>query len=261
VSDREPMSTVPSDGTPVLSFTDVVKRRFDGCREVVVLDRVSLEVASGDLVGVHGGRRAGKSTLLRLAAGLELPDEGAVVSAGCDVGKASALQRARLLRTSVGLVSADYWHARSRATVVDYLVLSVGADGVSAAQARRRAYGTLDEVGMAGIGLEPSGSLPTVERMKLMLACALMRQPRLLLIDEPAVIPSLTGRDRFMSLVRTTASARQMAVVVASEELAAVQGASVVMSLSSGQLRSSEQRGVVVRFPSLPRAAGESAGV
>ncbi len=254
--------TIPSPARPgpILSFRNVVKRRSDGLREVVVLDGVSLEVAAGEFVGVHGARRSGKSTLLQLAAGLELPDDGVVVSAGCDVGAASAVDRARLLRGSVGLVSADHWHVRPRATVVDYLVLSLGADGVTATQAKRRAYGALDEVGMAGIALESSGSLPAVDRVKLMLACALVREPRLLLIDEPAVIPSLSGRDRFMALVREAAKDRNMAVVVASEELAAVQGASVFVSLSGGRLRSSDRQGVVVNFPSLQRAAGESAG-
>jgi len=75
-----------------------------------------------------------------------------------------------------------------------------------------------------------------------------------LLIDEPAVIPSLSGRDHFGELLRSLTRERDVAVLVASEELSALQGAAVMMSLGSGELTSTDERGVLVRFPG--RAAG-----
>ena len=53
--------------------------------DVVALDRVSLEVASGEIVGLLGANGAGKSTLMRTAAGLQLPDSGRVEIAGSDL--------------------------------------------------------------------------------------------------------------------------------------------------------------------------------
>jgi len=249
-----------ADTSQVLEFAQVVKRRWDGTRELLVLDGVSFEIGRGTFVGLYGARRSGKSTVLRLAAGLDLADEGRVAVAGCDLASASAVERARLLRGVVALVAPDSWRARPQESLVDHLVLSLGCDGITATQARRRAYSALDEVGLAGVGLEPTASLPMVERLNLMLARALLHTPELLLIDEPSVIPSVSGRERFGKLLRELARARNLAVIVASEELAAVQGSSVLMSLGAGQLTSTDERGVVVHFPGRQRAAGERVG-
>jgi ABC-type multidrug transport system ATPase subunit len=245
---------------PILSFSDVVARRWDGGRELRVLDRVSFEVDAGTLVGLYGPRRAGKTTLLRLAAGFDLADEGVVRVAGADLATIPTIERAALLRGTVALMAPESWRPRPHETVIDHLVLTLGSTSLTVAEARRRAHGVLDEVGMAGAGLEPATALAMAERVNLLLAGALVHEPRLLLVDEPCVIPSLAGRDRFLALVREMARARDMAVIVASEELAAVQGASVVMSLSFGQITSTDERGVVVSFPGRQRASVERAG-
>jgi predicted ABC-type transport system involved in lysophospholipase L1 biosynthesis ATPase subunit len=236
-------------GTPLLSFANVSKRRWDGSRALAVLDGVSLLIDDGAFVGLYGARRSGKSTLLRLAAGLTLADEGSVRIDGNDLAQMAAPKRARLLRGTVGLVSADTWSPRPREDVVEYLTLALGCEGLTAGEARRRAYAALDEVGMAGVGLEATAALPLVERMSVMLARALLFSPRLLLIDEPAVIPSLSGREQFGSLLHTLGNDRKLAVLLASEELIALQGAAVMMSIGAGELTSSDDTGVVVPFP------------
>ncbi len=63
---------------PLLSLTHVTKRYVDGRRETFVLDDVSLEIDEGDFVGMWGPKRSGKSTLLRVMAGIEQPDMGEV---------------------------------------------------------------------------------------------------------------------------------------------------------------------------------------
>src|ERR1700734_1380140 len=91
----------PSEGdtvAPLLSFGNVSKRYPDGSREIVVLDSVSFEIETGVFVGIYGGRRSGKSTLLRLAAGVEEPSAGIVRFKGRDVFGMSVLERERLLR-------------------------------------------------------------------------------------------------------------------------------------------------------------------
>jgi predicted ABC-type transport system involved in lysophospholipase L1 biosynthesis ATPase subunit len=67
----------------LLSLKNVGKRFLDGAREILVLDDVSMEVDAGELVGIYGKRRSGKSTLLNVAAGLEMPDSGTVSLHAC----------------------------------------------------------------------------------------------------------------------------------------------------------------------------------
>ncbi|MGA9313461.1 MAG: ATP-binding cassette domain-containing protein, partial [Solirubrobacteraceae bacterium] len=94
---------------PLLSFANVGKRRREGGRQSVVLEDVSFELQPGSALGIYGQRRSGKSTLLRLAVGLELPDEGNVRFEGRELESMSGGDRARLLRGPIALLTADGW--------------------------------------------------------------------------------------------------------------------------------------------------------
>ena len=97
--------------TSLLSFLNVSKRYPDGGREILVLDRASLDLEAGTSVGVYGARRSGKSTLLRLAAGITVPDSGTVRFDGADMARMSTGERGRLLRGAIAYMSAEDWRA------------------------------------------------------------------------------------------------------------------------------------------------------
>jgi ABC-type methionine transport system ATPase subunit len=248
---------VVSASTPLLSFENVTKRYRDGHREVVVLDRASFALDPHVFIGVWGARRAGKSTLLRLMAGIETPDEGIVRFDGNDISVMSPLQRERLLRKDIALMATDNWHAHTQETVVDHVALSLGASTTSFSDAKRRARSILDRAGMAPYADDITGSLSLAERMRVMLARALVRKPRLLLVDEPALVPSLVERDALYALLRDVTRELDATLVVASEEMAPLHGAEIVMSIGESELCSTDERGAVVDFPgstpSVPR--------
>lgn len=236
--------------TPLLSFANVGKRFPDGGREITVLDSVSFEVDAGVFVGLYGTRRSGKSTLLRLAAGIERPDTGAVRFDGRALDAMTASQRARLLRGELAFMASDDWRPNPGESVVDHVAMSLGSEGLTVRDARRRALLSLERVGVsATCADEPAGSLSLAERTLVMLARALVHEPRVLLVDEPAVMPSLDDRSRFYLLLRELARERNMALLVVSEEMGALQGASVMMSISGGEVCTTEGPGTVVQMP------------
>jgi ABC-type multidrug transport system ATPase subunit len=254
---------------PLLSFARVCRRVREGAREAVVLDGVSFELDRGEAMGVYGSRRSGKSTLLRLAAGLESPDEGVVRFEGRaiageatgavagEIAAMSAAERARLLRGPLALLCAEGWSPSPGESVMDNVAMSAGAAGLSLRAARRLAVGALDATGVASVGAEEMAvSLSPSERARVMLARALVREPRLLLVDEPAPLPSLAERERFLSLLRTLARERGIALLVASEELSALQGLPVLASLSAGELCSTRTSATVVELPRRRAGAG-----
>ncbi len=247
--------------TPLLSFLNVSKRCADGGREILVLDRACLDIDAGVSVGVYGARRSGKSTLLRLAAGIALPDSGTVSFDGADMAQMSAAARSRLLRSAIAFMSADDWRANAGESVVDHVATALGSEGLTMREARHRALRVLDQVGVGAAGAqETASSLSLTERTKVMLARALAREPRLLVLDEPAQMPNLSDRDRFYALLRSATRERGMALLVASEEMAALQGLGVLMSISDGELCSTEERGTVVQMPGRRRAGAERPG-
>jgi putative ABC transport system ATP-binding protein len=243
---------------PLLSFENVSKRYPDGHREVVVLEGASFDVDEGVFIGVWGARRAGKSTLLRLMAGVESPDSGKVRLGGRNMAGMSLVQRERLLRGEIALMTTGDWHPSAQERVVDHVALSLGSGTSSISGARRRARAALSCVGMAGHADDLTRTLSLAERMRVMLARALVREPRLLLVDEPALVPSLAERDALYGLLRALTRATGATLVVASEEMAPLHGAEVVMSLGDGELCSTDERGTIARFPgSAPAARSE----
>jgi len=243
----------------LLSFANVGKRRREGERESVVLEGVSFELGAGGALGIYGQRRSGKSSLLRLAVGLELCDGGSVRFEGHELESMSGGERARLLRGPIALLSADGWLPSPGETVMDHVAMSAGSAGLSLREARRRALAALDRAGVAGVSAEEmTVSLAPDTRARVTLARALVREPRLLAVDEPAPLPSLLERERFCALLREVARERSIALLVASEELSALQGIASLASLSAGELCSTEDRGTVVEFPRRRARAGES---
>lgn len=244
--------------TPLLSFHNVSKRYPDGGREILVLDCVSLEIEPGESFGVYGPRRSGKSTLLRLAAGIATPDSGTVSFDGTDMAQMSSGERGRLLRGAIAYMSVDDWRASPGESVVDHVATALGSEGLTMREARHRALRVLERVGVGASGAqEVAEALSLTERTRVMLARALAREPRLLVLDEAAQIPNLKDRGNFYKLLRDVADERQMALLVASEEMAALSGLGVLMSISDGELCSTGELGTVVQLPGRRRAGAE----
>jgi ABC-type lipoprotein export system ATPase subunit len=245
---------------PLLAFENVSKRYPDGWREVVVLDGVSFSVQAGVFVGVIGARRSGKSTLLRLAAGIEVPTAGRVLFQGRDVGEMSAADREQLLRGSIALVSTQDWSPKSSERVIDYVTLPLGSRGLAVRDARYLGRRILERVGVSGCADEFASSLSLVERARVVLAQAVIREPAVLLVDEPAVIPSLRERDKFCRLLRDITDEKKMTLVVASEEPSPLHGAATLLSIGDGELCSTEELGAVVRLPRRSAGGAERSG-
>jgi ABC-type lipoprotein export system ATPase subunit len=241
----------------LLLLQHISKSYADGREEVMALDDVSLEIDQGDFVGIWGIRRSGKTTLLRVAAAAELPDGGSVRFDGRDVGSMSADARAKLQRYSgIGLVSTDWRPGRNK-PVVEHVALPLLSDGMSLREAKEPAHLALERMGVSRCAYMATDRLSRVERVRVALARAFVHKPRLLLIDEPAVLLSPSEGVELYDLLSSLGEDSRIAIVVASEEVAPIRRAHRVMSIDRGRLRSMDQPGTVVPFPD-PRAPGRA---
>ena len=235
--------------TPLLSFENVGKRYPDGSREIVVLGRRLLRDRRGCVHGRVGCQACGQVDVAAVDGWGRVAGRRTGCFDGRDMAGMSLLKRERLLRGEIALMSAGDWHPVARETVVEHVALSLGSSMSSMSEARRRARRVLDRVGMAGHADDLTGSLSLTERMRVMLARALVREPRLLLVDEPASVPSLSERDALYGLLREVTRASGTTLVIASEEMAPLHGAEVVMSVGDGELCSTDERGRSFIFP------------
>ncbi|HEY6780728.1 MAG TPA: ATP-binding cassette domain-containing protein [Thermoleophilaceae bacterium] len=247
----------------LLSLEQVSKRHRSGRRGVVVLEAVSLEVDQNDYVGIWGAPRSGKSSLLRLAAGIEEPDAGRVCFDGRDLARLSSRERALVLRRSIGFVAPPFdqagsWSASRAEGIVDHVAIPLIADGVERRAAVTAARSWLERVDAIACAHATTSELSPGERMRVALARALVREPRLLLVDEPGLAPSPQERDSIRDLLRGIGRESDTAVVVASEDVAMLRGASRMLSVGSGRLLSTDRLATVVRFPHERAARSES---
>jgi ABC-type methionine transport system ATPase subunit len=244
----------------LLAFRRVSKRFADGVREVAVLDRVSFEVYPGEKVGVLASRRAGKTTLLRVAAGLLAPDEGEVVWDGSvDLAGGDANLCARVRRRGgVALVRGD-WRSADATPVLQHVGIPLYSAGVRIEEAERGARRALEWVGASQLGYRDTGQLALWDRLVVELARAVVREPRLLLIDEPAVLPQPREARAFYGLLHDLSDRLGCALLIASEEVSALRGLHPVMSLSDGRLHGTSSRRAVIDFPGGGRHSGQRA--
>jgi ABC-type glutathione transport system ATPase component len=236
---------------PLLIFENVSMRYEDAFSKRLVLDRVSFELRPGEQLGVFGRRRSGKSTLLRLAAGIDSPSEGTVRFEGHDTAAMSAGKRRRLMRGRIAWIGEPAW-PRQNASAVQFVALPLLARGLSPREAERHACELLTRVGVTDRQGALVSSFSLVDRLWVMLAHALALEPSLLVVDEPAVIPGHMELITFLEVLRSVASEQGMTLMLASEALEALVSFDVQMSIEGGELRSIEVEGeeaAVIDFP------------
>jgi ABC-type lipoprotein export system ATPase subunit len=268
VSPRDEVSTVvDARGAPTTAMTDLlhvreISKTFpDGAGEITVFEGASLRMKAAAQVGVYGKRRSGKSTLMRIAAGIESPDEGSVLFEGNEITHLTGTDRARLLRTRLAYIAVTDWRPNPGESIVQHLAVSLGGDGRTVRQAEHRALHELDLVGVsAGRAHFLATQLTMIDRMRVMFARALARDPHLIVIDDPVVTSSANERDELYLLLRTLTRERGIGLLVASDDLPALQGFDVFMSISAREICSSERSATIVPFPSSSRLGGVRTG-
>jgi ABC-2 type transport system ATP-binding protein len=164
------------DARPVIR-TEGLTKRFGGVEAVRDLD---LEVHEGDLFGFLGPNGSGKTTTVRMLLGLVFPTAGRVELLGRPMPRAG-----RTVLAEVGSLvegPAFYPHLSGR---VNLSLLDAAGPGGRRTDRRRRIGQALERVGLDSVGRRPVKAYSTGMRQRLGLAAALLRSPRLLVLDEP----------------------------------------------------------------------------
>jgi phosphonate transport system ATP-binding protein len=186
----------------------------------LALKSVSLNVASGEVLGLIGPSGAGKSTLIRCVNRLVQPTAGQIVLDGQDLGQlgSSGLRQAR---RHIGMIFQEYALVE-RLTVMENLLSGrLGYTGFWASWFRRfdaqdieQAYVLLDRVGLGGMENKRADALSGGQRQRVGIARALMQSPKLLLVDEPtASLDPKTSR-QIIRLILELCQERGLAAIV-----------------------------------------------
>lgn len=237
----------------LLALDSVGKSYWRGHTEVRVLRNVCLEVEAGEFVAVYGKRAAGKTTLLKIAAGLEPLDRGTARVAGRDLSRLSRRELAQLHREQVGWVSRSGPQSKDLPVDVHVALPLYGHLGPRAAA--RRGAAALELVGAEDYVGERWDDLPDTARTLVAIAQALVREPRLVVVDDPVAGLGIIDREQVLARLRSAAEDQGIGVLMAVPEMPAMLRAHHVRTLVRGCLiapaaASDAGRGAaVIEFP------------
>jgi putative ABC transport system ATP-binding protein len=181
-----------------LGLVNVSLEYADGSSTLKALDHVDLTVAQGEFLSVVGPSGSGKSSLLAVASTLIVPTHGVVIIDGEDVTAITPAQRTVLRREKVGIVFQQP-NLLPSLTAVEQLLMREHLRGKAGAGEQRKARELLDTVGLGSVLDKRPHQLSGGQRQRVNIARALMRNPSVLLVDEPT---AALDHQRSESIVR-----------------------------------------------------------
>jgi cell division transport system ATP-binding protein len=164
----------------MISFEKVTKRYPGGFE---ALKSVTTTVEKGEMVAVTGRSGAGKSTFLKLAAGIELASQGTVTVNGQNIGRLKDTGLA-VMRRNLGLVFQDHKLLFDR-TVFENVALPLEIAAYSRTEIGKRVRASLDKVGLLNRERSRPVMLSGGEQQRLCIARAIVNRPSILIADEP----------------------------------------------------------------------------
>lgn len=215
---------------PILAAQEVSKSFKAGKRAIIALDAISLSIRPGTITGLIGPDGAGKTTFMRLAAGLLIPDTGHIVALGMDATR-DALQ----VQTMLGYMPQRFGLYEDL-TVQENLDLYADLQGVAPDARQARYDELLHMTGMAPFLHRLAGRLSGGMKQKLGLACTLVRPPRLLLLDEPTVGVDPVSRRELWAIVDRLVRDAGMSVLLSTAYLDEAERCSDVILMHEGRI-------------------------
>jgi putative ABC transport system ATP-binding protein len=230
-------------------LTGVTKLYAKGGRTVPAVRDLHLVISSGEWLAVQGRTGHGKSTLLNLLGGLDRPTSGTIEFDGKDLAQLREAQVTRLRAESIGFIFQTF-------NLVPTLSAAENAEAaliplrIGAAKRRRRVDAALDSVGLGDRARHLPGELSGGQQQRVAIARALVKEPKVLLADEPTGNLDEDTRDEIIDMLETLWRERDLTLILVTHDTTIARRAQMVGVMSKGRLS--------IRQDTRPRAATDS---
>lgn len=181
------------------------------------VDELSLQIPKGEVFGLLGPNGAGKSTTILMMLGLTEPTSGSATVLGFNATKnpIDVKRKVGYMPDSVGFYN--------QLTALENLVYTGRLNGIAAGELRRRAMETLSQVGLEAVIHKKAGVFSRGMKQRLGLAQVLIKQPEIIILDEPTLGIDPSGVKEFLLLIRQQSRQQGLTVLLSSHHLHQVQ--------------------------------------
>ena len=206
-----------SANRPVVELRGLCRSFGEGeCRRSV-LNQVELEVAAGEFLVFLGKSGSGKSTLLNMLSGIDRPDAGSVRVDGRELGAMSERELTRFRRDHIGIVF-QFFNLIPILTVLENVILPAELAGESGPALRARGRELLARTGLEALADNYPDVLSAGEQQRVAIARALIREPALVLADEPTGNLDTDSAARVMTLLLSLTRGAGKTLVMATHD-------------------------------------------
>lgn len=218
--------------TPVIRTSELSKTYGEGATAVQALDDVSVEIPKGEFVVLLGASGSGKTTFLNQVGALESPTSGSVEANGRDLSDLSDDEQTDYRLNSVGFIF-QFYNLVPTLTALENVQLIAELTGSGA---RERSEKALDDVGLGDRFDNFPGQLSGGEQQRVSIARGLVKNPPLLLADEPTGALDVENGVQILTLLRQTVEDGERSVLTVTHNTDIGRVAHRVIELRDGQV-------------------------
>ena len=203
----------------MIKLENINKYYQSGDERVHALKNINLELPYKGLVFILGQSGCGKSTLLNVLGGLDKPEEGRILIEGADFSKFSTSDHNNYLNSYLGFIFQEY-NILKDLNLYDNIALPLEMQHVDKKEIKRRTNEIIDLVGLTELKKRKINQLSGGQRQRIAVARALIKNPKLIIADEPTGnLDSVTGATIF-DLLKSLSKDRLIVIVSHDEESA-----------------------------------------
>jgi putative ABC transport system ATP-binding protein len=217
------------------ALTDVTKLYQKGRHVVPAVRNVTLRIADGEWLAVQGRTGHGKTTLLQLLGGLDRPTSGSVELDGQDLARLREAGVTRLRAQSIGFVFQTF-NLIPTLSAADNVAAALIPLALRAAERRQRTAAALASVALSDRAHHLPSELSGGQQQRVAIARALVKQPKVLLADEPTGNLDEGTRDEIMALLEKLWRENGLTMVLVTHETSVARRAQRVAVMSEGRL-------------------------
>ncbi|MGW1746248.1 ABC transporter ATP-binding protein [Streptomyces sp. NPDC002092] len=221
---------------------NLTKRYTRGKDTIHALDAVDLSIADGDRLVIQGPTGGGKSTLLQMLGGLDRPTSGEVVLDGTDLARLSEARLTDVRSENIGFVFQSF-NLIPTLTAQENVETALVPLGVKVKERRERAAEALTSVGLGErLGHLP-GEMSGGQQQRVAIARALVKQPKVLLADEPTGNLDESMRDEIMEVLERMWKELGLTFIMVTHDSAIAKKAPRLATIRKGKLTVKENAG------------------